>query len=154
MTKDLDLVVTLDAAWDALDVLLGAGFFSATPIDRRDEPEPMYVLRRGSSEIDLLVAAGEPELSVVAEATSTPVFGVTAPTASLEHLILMYLYSNQIRHQGDLARIVVETTVDLVAVERYLAEVHAEMLPVLRERVHAARHLPPPPPRPVRNKKR
>jgi uncharacterized coiled-coil protein SlyX len=62
----------------------------------------------------------------------------------------MYLYSNQPRHLGDLARIVTETRVDLEAVERYLRDVHPEMLEVLRDRVKAARHPPPPPPRPKR----
>jgi hypothetical protein len=108
----------------------------------------MYVLTLGASEVDLLVAAGEPESTVVAEATTTQVFGVRVPVATLEHLVLMYLYSNQLRHQGDLARIVTDTKVDLGRVERYLADVHPEMLSVLRERVHAARNPPPPPPRP------
>lgn len=154
MTKDLDLVVTTDDAWDALDSLTRAGFASVAPIHRAEDPEAMYVLTKGSTEVDLLVASGEPESTVVAEATRTSVFGVNAPTATLEHLVLMYLYSNQIRHQGDLARIVLETKVDVAEIERYLAEVHAEMLPVLRDRIHAARNLPLPPPRPTRMKKR
>lgn len=154
MTKDLGLVVTIEDAWDALDALLGAGFSSVTPVDRNEDPEPMYVLTKGASEVDLLVAGGEPESTVVAEAPKTSVFGVTVPTATLEHLVLMYLYSNQVRHQGDLARIVVETKVDLASVERYLAEVHAKMLPLLRDRVHAARHPAPAPVRPRAKRKR
>ena len=154
MTRDLDLVVTTDDAWGALDALEAAGFTSLSRVDRAHAPEAMYVLTKGSSEVDLLVASGEPESTVIAEATRTPVFGVEAPTATLEQLVLMYLYSNQPRHQGDLARIVVEKDVDLAAVERYLAEVHVEMLPVLRERVHAARNPPPAPARPTRSKKR
>jgi hypothetical protein len=98
------------------------------------------------------VAAGEPESTIVAEAPTATAFGVRAPVATLEHLVLMYLYSNQPRHMGDLARIVTETTVDLAAVERFLAEVHPEMLAVLRERVRAARHPAPPPPRPRRRR--
>ncbi len=152
MTKDLDLVVTSDDAWPALDALQGAGFKSVAPVDRKEDPEAMYVLHHGPSEVDLLVASGEPESTVVAEATHLPVFGVKVPVATLEHLVLMYLYSNQIRHQGDLARIVTESRVDLPEVERYLAEVHPEMLPVLRDRVHAARNLPPPPPRPTKRR--
>ncbi len=154
MTKDLDLVVTVDDAWAALDALVRAGFESVAPIDRAEDPEPMYVLMKGTSEVDLLVAAGEPESTVVAEASPASVFGVDAPTATLEHLVLMYLYSNQVRHQGDLARIVVETRVDLAEVERYLADVHAEMLPLLRDRVQAARHPPPAPARPSAKRKR
>ncbi len=154
MTRDLDLVVTTDDAWAALDALNKAGFESVAPVDREDDPEAMYVLTKGTSEVDLLVASGEPESTVIAEATATAVFGVQAPTATLEHLVLMYLYSNQVRHQGDLARIVVETEVDLAAVERYLAEVHVEMLPVLLERVRVARNPPPAPERPKRLKKR
>jgi hypothetical protein len=48
---------------------------------------------RGVGEVDLLVAAGEPESTVVAEATRAKAFGVEAPVATLEHLLLMYLYS-------------------------------------------------------------
>jgi hypothetical protein len=154
MTRDLDVVVTTDDAWDALDALEAAGFESAAPVDRSADAEAMYVMTHGSSEVDVLVASGEPESTVVAEATEAPVFGVRVPVATLEQLVLMYLYSNQVRHQGDLARIVTDTAVDLPAVERYLAEVHPEMLSTLRDRVHAARNPPPPPPRPTQSKKR
>lgn len=152
MTKDLDVVVTTDDAWAALDALEAAGFRSVAPVDREDEPESMYVLTHGPAEVDLLVAAGEPESTVVAEAKVAVLFGVRAPVATLEHLVLMYLYSNQVRHQGDLARIVTETDIDLGAVERYLDDVHPEMLPVLRARIEAARHPPMAPARPTRRR--
>jgi hypothetical protein len=153
MTRDVDVVVLLEDAFAALDALEGAGFKSIAPVARRDEPEPMYVLKDAEgNEVDVLVAAGEPESTVVAEATKARAFGVEAPVATLEHLVLMYLYSNQPRHLGDLARIVTETNADLVAVERYLADVHPEMLPVLRERVQLARHPAPAPPRPPRRR--
>lgn len=120
-------------------------------VDRAEEPEPMYVLHSQSGgEVDLLVAAGEPEATVVAEATPTRLFGTTAPVATLEHLVLMYLYSNQPRHFGDFARVVTETNVDLGKVVRFLEEVHPEMLPALHERVRSAKQPPPAPPRPKR----
>lgn len=150
MTRDLDVVVLMEDAFAALAALERAGLHSVTPVRRREDPEPMYVLSGRGGEVDLLVAAGEPESTVVAEAPRARLFGTTARVATLEHLVLMYLYSNQPRHLGDLARIVTETKVDLGAVERYLAEVHPEMLPVLRERVRAAKQPPPPPPRPKR----
>jgi hypothetical protein len=103
--------------------------------------------------VRIRIAAAEPESTVLAEAPRALVFGVEAPVATLEHLLLMYLYSNQPRHLGDFARIVVESDVDLVAVERYLADVHPEMLAVLTERVHAAKHPPPAPPRPPRRRR-
>ncbi|HWL89717.1 MAG TPA: hypothetical protein VNO21_28130 [Polyangiaceae bacterium] len=152
-TRDLDVVVLLEDAFAALDALTDAGFHSVAPIDRDDEPEPMYVLHHGADEVDLLVAAAEPESTVVAEATKATVFGVDAPVASLEHLVLMYLYSNQARHLGDLARIVTESEVDLPKVERYLADVHPEMLEVLRDRVQFARKPPPAPARPPRRRR-
>ena len=149
MTKDLDIVVITGNAFAALDALQDAGFRSVTPINRAEEPEAMYVLRsRGGGEVDLLVAAGEPETTVVAEATAARLFGTTAPVATLEHLVLMYLYSNQPRHFGDFARIVTETNVDLGKVGRFLEEIHPEMLPVLQERLQTARQPPPPPARP------
>jgi hypothetical protein len=154
MTRDVDVVVLIEDAFATLDALGEAGFQSIAPVARADEPEPMYVLKdtRGN-EVDVLVAAGEPESTIVAEAPTAMAFGVRTPVATLEHLVLMYLYSNQPRHLGDLARIVTETNVDLSSVERYLAEVHPEMLGVLRERVEAARHPAPPPPRPKRRRR-
>ena len=153
MTKDLDIAVLVEDAFRALDALRRAGFRSVTPINRAAEPDAMYVLRHGRAgvEVDVHVASGEPESTVVADATPARVFGAAAPVATLEHLVLMYLYSNQPRHFGDLARIVTETDVELGAVDRYLADVHPEMLPVLVERVRAARHPLPPPPRPKRH---
>jgi hypothetical protein len=148
MTKDLDIVVVTDDAFDALNSLRNAGFRSATPIKESEPPEPMYVLTRQGSEVDLLVAAGEPESTVVAEATPVRIFGTAAPVATLEHLLLMYLYSNQPRHLGDFARVVTETDVDLDKVVRFLKAVHPEMLSVFRERVRNAKQPPPPPPRP------
>lgn len=151
MTRDLHVVVLLEDAYAALDALAGVGFSSVTPWTRATEPEPMYVLEDAEgNEVDVLVAAGEPESTIVAEAPKAMAFGVRAPVATLEHLVLMYLYSNQPRHLGDLARIVTETKVDLGAVERYLADVHPEMLPVLGQRVEAARRPAPSPPRPKR----
>ena len=151
MTRDLDVVVLTEDAFTALDALQRAGFRSATPITHAEEPEAMYILHSPSGgEVDLLVAAGEPEATVVAEATPARLFGTTAPVATLEHLVLMYLYSNQPRHLGDFARIVTETNVDLGKVSRFLEEVHPEMLSVLHERVRSARHPSAPPARPKR----
>jgi hypothetical protein len=154
MTRDLDIVVVVDDAFEALSALEAAGFRSISPIRRGEEPEAMYVLehRKGGTQVDVLVAAAPPESTVVAEAKAAQVFGVTAPVATLEHLLLMYLYSNQPKHLGDFARIVTESAVDVAAVERYLADVHPEMLPVLSDRVKYARNPPPPHPRPGRRK--
>jgi len=148
MTKDLDVVVFMDDAFAALDSLTTAGFRSVAPIKKMEPPEPMYVLLNQGSEVDVLVAAGEPESTVIAEATATRVFGVTAPVATLEHLLLMYLYSNEPRHIADFARIVTETDADLGKVIGFLKEVHPEMLPVFHERVRNAKQPPPPPARP------
>lgn len=82
------------------------------------------------------------------------VFGVRARVATLEHLLLLYLYSNQPKHLGDFARIVTESAVDLAAVESYLAEIHPEMLGELRERIRQAREPKPAPPRPTRRRAR
>ncbi len=152
MTVDLDVVVVTEDAFAALDALEAAGFHSAAPIVRAGEPEAMYIMCHPKGEVDVLVAAAEPESTVVAEAPRTRVFGVEAPVATLEHLLLMYLYSNQPRHFGDLARIVTDTKVDLASVERYLADVHPEMLDVLKSRVNAARNPAPAPRRPPRRR--
>jgi hypothetical protein len=154
MTRDLDVVVLFEDAFGALDALAEQGFRSVAPVDQSADPEAMYVLVGPNGvEVDVLVANAEPESTIVAEAPRAKVFGVEVPLASLEHLSLMYLYSNQPRHLGDFARIVTETRVDLPAVERYLADVHPEMLPTLRERVRLAKSPPPPPARPPRRKR-
>ena len=149
-TADLDVVVAREDAFAALTALDDAGFAADPAIEPDAEPEAVYVMRHGNGSVDVLIASAEPESTVIAEAKRAAVFGIDAPVASLEHLVLMYLYSNQPRHLGDLARIVVETRVDLALVERYLAETHPEMLSVLKDRVEAARHPPPAPPRPPR----
>ncbi len=148
MTKDLDIVVVTDDAFAALDALRSVGFRSATPIKKSEPPEPMYVLLNQGAEVDLLVAAGEPETSVIAEATTARLFGIASPVATLEHLLLMYLYSNEPRHIGDFARIVTETEANLNKVVRFLNEVHPEMLSVFHHRVQNAKQPHPPPLRP------
>jgi hypothetical protein len=153
MTRDLDVVVHRSAGFKALAALGAAGFRSTTPVVTDSEPEPMYVLMdRSGGEVDLLLASGEPESSVIDEAPQSLVFGMRAPVATLEQLLLLYLYSNQPKHLGDFARIVTESDVDLLAVERYLDEVHPELLPELRERVRLARTPKPAPPRPTRRR--
>jgi len=89
---------------------------------------------------------------VISEAKPARLFGVKAPVATLEHLVLMYLYSNQPRHFADFARIVTETPVDLASVEHYLRDVHPEMLEVFGERLRLAKAPPPAPPRPTRRR--
>jgi hypothetical protein len=154
MTRDVDIVVPLEEGLQALDALRRAGFEPTTPIDR-DDLDPMYVLVDPTGgEVDLLVAAGEPEASILAEAPRSLVFGVRAKVATLEQLLLLYLYSNQPKHLGDFARIVTETKVDLFEVERYLSDVHPEMLGEFRQRVRAAREPKPAPPRPTRRRRR
>ncbi|MBI3179937.1 MAG: hypothetical protein HYZ27_09770, partial [Deltaproteobacteria bacterium] len=82
MTKDVDVAVSVESAFDAIDALSRAGY-------RSSDPERMYVLTdEHGGEVDLLVAAGEPESTVIAEALSAQIFGATAPVASLEHLLL------------------------------------------------------------------
>ncbi|MBI3268808.1 MAG: hypothetical protein HYZ53_07285 [Planctomycetes bacterium] len=154
MTRDLDVVVRVEDGFAATDALQGAGFRAVGPIDRTEDPEPMYVFHLPTtvSAVHLHVAAGEPKCTVVAEATPARLFGTTAPVATLEHLALMYLYSDQLRHLGDFARIVTESQADLGAVEHFLQEVHPDMLGVFRERVRLAKHPPPALPRPKRRR--
>ena len=106
-----------------------------------------------SVEVDLLVAAGDPEAMVCEEAPPATIFGVQAPVATLEHLLLLYLYSNQPKHLGDFAAIVISGRADLGAAERKLADIHPEMLPEWRRRVQEARQPPPAPPRPAPRKR-
>ena len=156
MTRDLDLAVLLEdapAAWAALEA---ASLLAATPTGSPEEPESMVVFvdPKTKVEVDLLVAAGDPEATIIDGAPKAVVFGVEAPVATLEHLLLMYLYSNQPKHLGDFAAIVQSGRADLVQVERTLDLMHPEMLADWKQRVTQAKSPPPPPPRPPRRKQR
>lgn len=129
MTRDLDVVVPNRMRSQARDALHG-----------------------NESRVRLRLAAGEPEVTVVSEAPRSLVFGIRAPVATLEQLLLLYLYSNQPKHLGDFARIVTDARADIGAVERYLADVHPEMLPEFSDRVRQARTPKPAPPRPTRRR--
>ena len=101
----------------------------------------------------MLVAAGNPELRILAEAPKTKVFGVLAPVATLEHLLLMYLYSDQPKHLADLATIVRSGKADLSRIEGTLAEIHPEAIPDWRRKVATARAPVVAPPRPGRRRR-
>jgi len=155
MTADLALVVLVGAAARAISVLRSAGLRSETPTGALKDPEPMIVFVDPTTgvEVDLLCAAGDPEATVIDEAPRTKVFGTTAPVPTLEHLLLLYLYSNQPKHLGDFAHIVQSGRADLAAVERTLHLMHPEMLGALRRRVSQARSPRPSPPKPPRKRR-
>ena len=155
MTRDLDVAVLTDNAPKAWEALKRAALRASTPTGSRDEPEPMVVFvdPKTRVEVDLLVAAGDPEAAIIAEAPSASVFGVRAPVATFEHLLLMYLYSNQPKHIGDFAAIIQSGKADLVQVERVLRGMHREILPEWRRRVLQAKSPPPAPPRPPRRRR-
>jgi hypothetical protein len=156
MTRDLDVAVMIDDAAQAIDALRSAGLRATTPTGTADDPEPMIVFvdPKTKVEVDLLIAAGDPEATAIDRASPAPVFGVRAPVATLEHLLLLYLYSNQPKHLGDFAAIVQSRLADLARAERALALMHEEMLGAWRARVEQARTPAPaparPPPRPRR----
>lgn len=152
MTRDLDLTVRAEDTEAAVRALRSTGLDPQTPIESDQEFEPMILLRDPATEVevDLLSASGDPERTVIREATSTLVFGVRAPVATLEHLLLLYLYSNQPRHLGDFATIVQSGKADLVQAERRLRQMHREMLPEWKRRVKQALSPPPRFPRPQR----
>jgi hypothetical protein len=155
MTRDLDLVVMLDDASATWAVLEGAGLVAVTPTGTEEDPEPMvtFVDPLTKVEVDLLVAAGDPEATVIEQATRAPVFGTSAPVAELEHLLLLYLYSNQPRHAADFTTIVRSGKADLQHVERLVSDTHPEMRSELVERVREARKVKPAPKRPPPRKR-
>jgi hypothetical protein len=105
-------------------------------------------------EVDLWIAEGDPEVIVIDQASPATVFGARARVATLEGLLLLYLYSNQPKHLGDFAAIVQSGRADIVRAERVLAIMHEEMLDEWRGRVQQALSPAPsparPPPRPRR----
>jgi hypothetical protein len=91
---------------------------------------------------------------VCEEAPRTLVFGVEAPVATLEQLLLLYLYSNQPKHMGDFAAIVQSGRADIAGAERKLADLHPEMLDEFARRVREAREPGPAPAKPPRLRRR
>jgi hypothetical protein len=156
MTADLDVAVLIDDAPQAWAALRAAGFEAATPTGSEEDPESMVVFALPGSKIDvdLLVAAGDPEASAIDEAELATLFGIEAPVATLEYLLLLYLYSNQPKHLGDFASIVQSERADLTRAERALALMHPEMLSEWRKRVDYAKNPPPPPKKPVARRRR
>jgi hypothetical protein len=155
MTRDLDVTVMLEDAARAWQALAAAGLEPSTPLGTPDEPESMVVFvdPKTRVEVDLLAAAGDPEATAIDEAKETDVFGIRAPVATLEHLLLLYLYSNQPKHLGDFAAIVQSKRADLALAERLLAVMHPEMLGEYKGRVEAARSPAPPKARPPRRRR-
>jgi hypothetical protein len=150
MTRDLDLTVLIDDGSDALETLRAAGLRAETPVGTGSDLEPMVVFVDPSTgvEVDLLLAAGDPEATVIDASRPAELFGVEAPVASLEQLLLLYLYSNQPKHLGDFAAIVQSGLADVAKANRALAIMHPEMLADFRARVEQARNPPKPPKRP------
>jgi hypothetical protein len=150
MTADLDLVVLIGDATRALSALRAAGLRSETPTgtERRREPMIVFVDPATEVEVDLLCAIGDPEATVIDAAPRTKVFGTTAPVATPEHLLLLYLYSNQPKHLGDFARIVQSGLADIGHVERMLRDMHPEMVRTFRRRIATVRWPRPSPSKP------
>jgi len=152
MTRDLDLAVRREDGDAAIAALEKSGLKPATPIGDSDDTEPMIVFVDASTgaEVDLLLAAGEPESSAIEGATPSALFGAKARVASLEHLLLLYLYSNQPRHLGDFASIVQSGLADVTKAESLLVDMHPEMKAEWRKRVKYAQSPPPAPKKPRR----
>lgn len=150
MTRDLDVAVMIDDGAVAIGALRRAGLRATTPTGTADDPEPMVVFvdPKTRVEVDLLIAAGDPEATAIDQALPAIVFGARAPVATLESLLLLYLYSNQPKHVGDFAAIVQSERADLAGAERALALMHEEMLAEWRSRVKQAQSLAPAPARP------
>lgn len=155
MTLDLDVVVLADDAETALRTLARAGFRGETELEA-DEVEPQYVLIDPATGmgVDVLVGFGEPEVSLVREATRIQLSGTRAQVARREHLLIQYLYSNQPRHLGDFAALVQQGRVSLSRVRALVAKMHPEMVPTLLARWEAAANPPPAPERPPRPPRR
>jgi hypothetical protein len=150
MTREIGVVVLSDDAERAISALRKAGFQPVAPPGYSDEADPMVVFEdpKTRMEVDLLIAAGNPEALVISTASRARVFGAIAPVASLEQLLLLYLYSNQPKHLGDFASIVQSGRANLARSEQMLAEIHPQMLKDFRKRVNACLHLAPAPKKP------
>jgi hypothetical protein len=156
MTRDLDVAVLIGDARRAIAALRSEDLRSEAPTGALKDPEPMIVFVDPATgvEVDLLCTAGEPKATVIDEAPPARVFGATAPVATLEPLLLLYLYSNQPRHLGDFAQIVQSGRADLRKAEETLELIHPEMVSTLRRRIARARSPRPSPAKPARKRPR
>ena len=156
MTRNLDLVVMADDADAAIEALRTAKLRPATPLGTDDDPESMIVFVDGDTgvDVDLRIAAGDPEATVIDEAPVAAVFGVSGHVATAEHLLLLYLYSNQRKHLGDFAALVTSGKADFDASERKLVEMHPEMVEEWRRRVREAKSPAPGPAKPPPRQRR
>ena len=152
MTRDLDIVVLNEDGARAIQALRKSQLVASTPTGTDDALESMIVFidPKTQVDVDLLLAEGDPEARAISDSTRASLFGVDAPVATLEHLLLLYLYSNQPKHLGDFAAIVQSKRANLGRAEALLFDMHPEMLPEFRARVHAALFPPDAPKRPPR----
>ena len=150
MTRDLDIAVRAEDSRVAIAALRKLHFRQATPAasEQDDEFMVLFVDPATGVEVDLLAAAGDPESTVIGQARKANTFGVLARVASLEHLLLLYLYSNQPRHFGDFGTIIQSGRADLKRAQEMLAEMHPEMLREWKRRVKEIEKLPPAPRKP------
>ena len=155
MTRDLDVVVLCDDAEAAISSLRKAGFVPGTPVGAAGAIESMIVFvdPQTHMDVDLLIAEGQPEAGAIFEAAPLDLFGASARVSTLEHLLLLYLYSNQPKHLGDFASIVQSGIADVAKAERILLDMHPELLDAFRARVKSARFPAPAPAKPKRVKK-
>ncbi|MEI6235691.1 MAG: hypothetical protein WCT04_21760 [Planctomycetota bacterium] len=154
MTRDVDVVVLCDDAEAAIASLRKAGFVPGSPVGRPGTIESMiiFVDPKTRVDVDLLIAEGQPEASAIFDASPLSLFGATARVSTLEHLLLLYLYSNQPKHLGDFASIVQSGKADVAKAERILFDMHPEMLNDFRVRVKSALFPAPAPAKPKRAK--
>lgn len=150
MTRDLDVAVELDDAGIAFEALQNAGFDASVPPERLHKPEStvLFMDPKTGLDVDIVVAAGDPESYVIREALTAKVFGIPAPVASLEHLLLLFMYSNEPKHIGDFAAIVGSEHADPRKVEIVLQWMHPQILRDFLKRVKESRSPPPAPSRP------
>ena len=153
MTFDLDIVVLSDDGEAAIRALREVPLKASTPTGAPGSLESMIVFfdPKTKVDVDLLIAEGNPEALAILDASYAKLFGVSARVATLEHLLLLYLYSNQPKHLGDFASIVQSGRADLTKAERMLFEMHPEMLKLFRSRVKDALSPPPAPAKPKRS---
>jgi len=94
-TEDIDIVVDEEAKRAVSAAMKDAG------LERVAGAWPLVKYSDGLLEVDVLCGVGDPEVSALALAAETPLFGRTVKIATRVFLLWMYLLSDQPRHHDD-----------------------------------------------------
>ncbi len=94
-TEDIDILVEEESKRAVFKAMKEAG------LERIEGTWPLVKYSDGLLEVDVLCGTSDPEVSALALAVETPLFGRPVKVATRVFLLWMYLLSDQLRHHAD-----------------------------------------------------